>query len=100
HAGVPPMAASGQLDPQEVAALLPTTGPKTAGKTAAPPASDAPSAPHEASAGIAPGNLAAGDIEYLIRQAEEALASVTDPASEPPPAARPFSLRDLPPRRA
>ncbi|HEV3417018.1 MAG TPA: flagellar motor switch protein FliN [Pirellulales bacterium] len=42
------------------------------------------------------GNIAAGDIDFLITQAEQALASINAPdKSEPPPGATPFRLIDF-----
>jgi flagellar motor switch protein FliN/FliY len=46
--------------------------------------------------GDAPGNIAAGDIDYLINQAEQALASINSPADNDPPAGvTPFRLLDF-----
>jgi flagellar motor switch protein FliN len=44
----------------------------------------------------AQGNIAAGDIEFLINQAEQALASINTPAhNDPPPGVTPFRLLDF-----
>jgi flagellar motor switch protein FliN/FliY len=44
----------------------------------------------------APGNIAAGDIDFLITQAEQALASINAPEkSDPPPGVTPFRLIDF-----
>lgn len=46
--------------------------------------------------GDALGNIAAGDIDYLINQAEQALASINSPADNDPPAGvTPFRLLDF-----
>jgi flagellar motor switch protein FliN len=46
--------------------------------------------------GDSAGNIAAGDIDYLINQAEQALASINTPAdNDPPPGVTPFRLLDF-----
>jgi hypothetical protein len=41
------------------------------------------------------GNIAAGDIDFLINQAEQALASINSPADNDPPPRRPKTPRSI-----
>ena len=106
--GVKPAAAEGPaplLGSNEIEALLkqnaaagakpPAAGglPLSASSGGYPPP---PAAGPDATRGDAQGNIAAGDIDFLISQAEQALASINTPAkNDPPPGATPFRLIDF-----
>jgi flagellar motor switch protein FliN len=105
-AGVPapsaaqPSAAGSQapvLGPGEIEALLKQNAASGAveGQAFAPSGLPLASAP-TASRGDSDGNIAPADIDLLISQAEQALASINAPAkSDPPPGAAPFKLVDF-----
>ncbi|HEY2881822.1 MAG TPA: flagellar motor switch protein FliN [Pirellulales bacterium] len=63
---------------------------------AAPPpqAAPKPAAP-AAAAGGQSGALAQGDIDFLLNQAEQALASINAPADSPSPGVKPFRLPEF-----
>lgn len=94
------MADEPQPIPQEIQQYLDTqasqSGPVGA-VTQAGSAESAPAATGEQIAGRGPvGPMAAGDIDYLLAQAEQALASVTSPADTAGQApATPFRFRDF-----
>ncbi len=66
----------------------PTKGPSVAGPQSAAPAS-------RSSAKAANLEVPPNDIELLLRQAEEALASVDSPSTSSPPGASPFRWQDF-----
>jgi flagellar motor switch protein FliN len=94
-AGPPPVADGGDdklLRQDDIEKLLNDTG-----KSAAPPA---PAPPAAREAGFAPlageGNIAPGDIEFLLNQAEHALQSVNEGSSHDlPPGVSSFRLEEL-----
>jgi flagellar motor switch protein FliN/FliY len=67
---------------------------QNSGPAAKPTAAPARSA--DLARGDSAGSIAAGDIDYLINQAEQALASINAPAdNDPPPGVTPFRLIDF-----
>ncbi len=85
------------LGPGEIEALLKQNAASgvTEGKAFAPSGLPLASA-STASRGDSDGNIAPADIDLLISQAEQALASINAPAkSDPPPGAAPFKLVDF-----
>jgi flagellar motor switch protein FliN len=85
------------LGPGEIEALLKQNAASGAveGKANAPGGLPLATAP-TASRGDSDGNIAPADIDLLISQAEQALASINAPAkSDPPPGAAPFKLVDF-----
>lgn len=97
------MADENQIGQDEIDALLNQGAakekPKPAAKPEAPAAPPKPAAPPAAAKpaakpAAASGPIAQSDIELLLRQAEEAIASVNEPTASMP-AAKPFQLRDF-----
>ena len=85
------------LGPGDIEALLKQNAASGAmeGNAFAPGGLPLASAP-TASRGDSDGNIAPADIDLLISQAEQALASINAPAkSDPPPGAAPFKLVDF-----
>jgi flagellar motor switch protein FliN/FliY len=86
-AGPAPAADEGRVLPQhEIEALLAKQAPRAAAAAPARPAKSAAAA----AAGVAP-----RDVELLLRQAEEALASIDSGGESPPPGVAPFRLEDF-----
>jgi len=87
------------LNPAEVDALLKQSAPGAAGPAAASsPGSPAAPSPRAAAdrSGSGGGSIAQGDIDLLLNQAEQALASIQSSAQAgPPPGAHPFRLQDF-----
>jgi flagellar motor switch protein FliN/FliY len=100
HSAAQPAAVGSQapvLGPGEIEALLKQNAASGAveEKAFAPGGLPLASAP-TASRGDSDGNIAPADIDLLISQAEQALASINAPAkSDPPPGAAPFKLVDF-----
>jgi flagellar motor switch protein FliN/FliY len=89
-AGAAPAAAAdeGRVLPQhEIEALLAKQAPRAA-------AANAPPKPARPAAAATAAGVAPRDVELLLRQAEEALASIDSPG-EAPPGATPFRLEDF-----
>jgi flagellar motor switch protein FliN len=87
--------AAGEMNPQDEAEFLLKQALEGAAqpKPAAPRATPAPTAASSAAADL---SMAQGDVEYLLRQAELALASVDDPLAMPADLnIKPFQLKDF-----
>ena len=85
---------SGPLEAGEMQELLrqvPGTGPEAATAPAASPITT----PKLAADAPATSESVQNDIDYLIHQAQAALASVTDPSLDAPAGVKPFTLRDF-----
>ena len=83
---------SDQITQDEIEALLRQAQGLDAAKPSRPPAQSSQATAAARSASAAP---PADDIELLLRQAEEALASVDAPSSATPPGAAPFHWHDF-----
>lgn len=98
-----PEAASPLLGQGEIEALLKQSAGSPTGAAGGLPLAPPPgglsrslSASGDAAASDAGGNIASGDIDFLISQAEQALASINTPATDdPPPGATPYRLVDF-----
>ncbi|MEM6655931.1 MAG: flagellar motor switch protein FliN [Planctomycetota bacterium] len=84
-----PMASLGQDEIEALISGAPTSSPG-AGAAASPP----PAAAMPAGVGPAPTPVVQSDMEYLLSQAEAAIASIDEP-TELPPGVQPFDLADL-----
>jgi flagellar motor switch protein FliN/FliY len=88
-----PEPAAGGLARDEVEALLAQAGQKTMpAKEGQPSVTAAPPPPRERQPDP---SLAPGDMELLLKQAEEALASIREPNSPAVPGLKPFQLEHL-----
>ncbi len=92
---------SASIGQNEINELLKQVAGTTPAAAATPAASTEPatlgsSLPDSSSAPASPDkSLAQSDIEYLLNQAEQAIASVNAPAGQAPPGIKPFKLPDF-----